>query len=148
MIIYYLDSSGWVKRYFKETGTDWILSLFAQKPKIACASFGLVEILATLARRTKSVNLPNHEIAQIKENIKEDWRRFIHIHLTPEVLNIAIDVAYNQAIRGADAIHLASALVLQKRLDYNHSLTSITADTELRTACNIFNIPVIDPNDK
>jgi predicted nucleic acid-binding protein len=24
MIIYYFDSSAWVKRYFQENGTDWV----------------------------------------------------------------------------------------------------------------------------
>jgi hypothetical protein len=108
MIFYYLDSSAWVKRYFQEDGTDLIQNLFAQYQKLACASLGLVEILATLARKTKASRVDDYVINQIMQNIREDWKEFIHIHLTSEVLDIAENIAYNQALRGADAVHLAS----------------------------------------
>ena len=54
MILYYLDASAWVKRYFQEQGTDWIQTLFAQNSNMACASLGVVEVMATLARKRKA----------------------------------------------------------------------------------------------
>jgi predicted nucleic acid-binding protein len=148
MMIYYLDSSAWVKRYFQESGTDWVQNLFIQYQKFACSSLGLVEVLATLARRTKSIKTTGYENDQIMQNIEQDWKRFIHIRLTSEVLDIAKNIAYNQALRGADAVHLASALVLQKRFINNNQLIFVTSDHELKIASNAFNILTIDPNDK
>jgi predicted nucleic acid-binding protein len=107
-----------------------------------------VEVVATLARRAKSIKIANYDINQIMQNIEQDWKRFIHIHLTSEVLDIARDIAFNQTLRGADAVHLASALVLQKRLANNNQLIFVTADLELKTASNIFNILTIDPNEE
>lgn len=147
MIIYYFDSSAWVKRYFQENGTDWVQNLFIQDQKLACASLGLLEVVATLARRTKSIKIIDYEINQIMQNIEQDWKRFIHIHLTPEVLDIAKDIAFNQSLRGADSVHLASALVLQKRLLNNNQLIFVTSDLELKIASNMVNILTIDPNE-
>jgi predicted nucleic acid-binding protein len=82
MMIYYLDSSVWVKRYFQENGTDWVQNLFIQYQKFACSSLGLVEVSATLARRTKPTKNTGYENDQIMQNIEQDWKRFIHIRLT------------------------------------------------------------------
>jgi len=54
MTLYYLDSSAWVKRYYRETGTAWIENLFAERQPVACASLGVVEVTATLARKQKA----------------------------------------------------------------------------------------------
>jgi predicted nucleic acid-binding protein len=148
MIFYYLDSSAWVKRYFLENGTDLIQDLFIQNQKLACASLGLIEVVSTLARRTRTSKETDYEISQVMQNIRKDWKEFICIHLTSEVLNIAKDIAYNQALRGADAVHLASALVLQKRfIENNDQLIFVTADYELKTASEALNILTIDPNE-
>ena len=63
-------------------------------------------------------------------------------------LNATLDIAFNQSLRGADSIHLASALVLQKRLAHNNQLIFVTSDLELKTASNTFNILTIDPNEQ
>ena len=54
MIFYYLDASAWVKRYYHESGTTWVQSLFEHNQVLACASLGLVEVMATLARKCKA----------------------------------------------------------------------------------------------
>ena len=53
MIFYYLDASAWVKRYYQEIGTAWIQDLFSRNCALACASLGLVEVMATLSRKYK-----------------------------------------------------------------------------------------------
>lgn len=54
MIFYYLDASAWVKRYYQETGTTWVRDLFSSNHVMACASLGLIEVMATLARKCKA----------------------------------------------------------------------------------------------
>ena len=81
-------------------------SLFARGSTVACASLGLVEVMATLARKAKA---------------REIGRRVLAV-------NRAKDVAREQALRGADAVHLASALMLQSRFadEDDRGLVSIT----------------------
>jgi hypothetical protein len=54
VIFYYLDTSAWGKRHNWEPGTRWVQQLIAQNPTIACASLGLVEVMAILAWERKA----------------------------------------------------------------------------------------------
>lgn len=54
MRVDYLDASAWVKRYYQETGTEATQALFVEGAVLACASLGIVEVLATLARKRKA----------------------------------------------------------------------------------------------
>lgn len=65
MIFYYLDASAWVKRYYQETGTSWVQKLFADNVTMACASLGLVEVMATLARKAKAREIA-HSLLTLK----------------------------------------------------------------------------------
>ena len=77
MNFYYLDSSAWVKRYYQETGTAWVQGLFEQQQQIACASLGLVEATATLARKHKARSLTLSQLDQKLRQLDEDWAQLI-----------------------------------------------------------------------
>jgi len=119
VIFYYLDASAWVKRYYWESGTQWVQELFAQNPTIACASLGLIEVMATLARKRKARDIDLLSFEQKVQELEEDWVRFIQIQLTIETMDLAQDLAKNMALRGADAVgcslvnrfHLAASIL-------------------------------------
>ena len=115
MTFYYLDASAWVKRYHQEIGTDWVRDLFRRKQPLACASIGLVEVIATLARKRKAGAFDQAGLDEKMDELIEDWDDFIQIHFTPEAVLFARESAYRMALRGADAIHLGSALILSQR---------------------------------
>ena len=53
------------------------------------------------------------------------------------------------ALRGADAVHLASALVLQRRFaDAENHLVFVASDRELKEAAQASGLAVIDPEDQ
>jgi len=53
------------------------------------------------------------------------------------------------ALRGADAVHLASALVLQSRLvDAEDRLIFVAADRELKEAAQASGLAIIDPEEQ
>ena len=82
MIFYYLDASAWVKRYYQETGTRWVQRLFANGETLTCASLGVVEVTATLARKAKAREISRKQMTQKVRELDEDWSRFIQIHLS------------------------------------------------------------------
>lgn len=106
MIFFYLDASAWVKRYCQEAGTAWVQDLFVQNRTIACASLGLVEVMATLARKRKAQKIGLSSLEQKTHELEEDWERFIQVQLTAEAMVLAKELAREMALRGADAIHL------------------------------------------
>lgn len=148
MIFYYLDASAWVKRYYQEAGTTWVQDLFAQGRTIASASLGLIEVMATLARKAKGREIDSSMLAQKMQELEADWERFIQIHMTGEVVDTAKTMAKERALRGADAVHLASALLLRSRLaEDDDKLTVVASDHELQDAAQLSNLDIIDPEE-
>ncbi len=52
-VVYYLDASAWVKRYFAEAGSAWVHSLFSREITLASTVLGYIEVAASLARRSR-----------------------------------------------------------------------------------------------
>ncbi len=147
MNFYYLDASAWIKRYYQELGTAWMQKFFAKNESKACASLGLIEVLSTLARKKKAQEINATFFEQKILEIDADWMQFIQIKLTDEVVEIAKGLAKELSLRGADAVHLASALVLQKRFaEENNRLTFVSSDLELNRAAESKGLVVLDPN--
>ncbi len=148
MIFYYLDAGAWVKRYYQETGTYWVQQLFADGETLTCASLGVVEVTATLARKAKAREINRKQLTQKVRELDEDWSRFVQIHLSFEAVTQAREVAQQQALRGADAIHLASALVLRSRfVEAEDQLVFVVADRQLKEAARSAGLHVADPEE-
>ena len=148
MIFYYLDASAWVKRYYQETGTRWVQRLFANGETLTCASLGVVEVTATLARKAKAREISRKQLTQKIRELDEDWSRFIQIHLSVEAVAQAREVARQQALRGADAIHLACALVLRSRfVEAEDQLVFVVSDRQLKEAVRSAGLSVVDPEE-
>jgi len=146
VIVHYLDSNAWVKRYCRERGSEWVAEFVAGGPRLACATLGLVEVVATLARKGKAGELPPDALRSKLAQARKDWRAFTEVRLTPEVAELALEVAENHALRGADAIHLASALSLRRSLPGpKDDVVIVTSDKELANAAKQEGFAVLDP---
>jgi uncharacterized protein len=141
---HYLDASARVKRYLDEAGADWVTGLFAQQTAFACASIGFFEVLATLARKLKARNIDKKQFADGLAQLELDWLRFSEVGLAAAVRRIAIDVAQRHALRGADTVHLASAILLRQRL-VGDEVLFVAADEELKAAALAEGFTVLDP---
>jgi len=145
MTLYYLDSSAWVKRYYRETGTAWVESLLAQHQPIDCASLGVIEVTAALARKQKARFIASSQVEQKLRDLDRDWQHLVQLELTDQVVMAAKELARKLALRGADAVHLASALLLKDQLTKDDQLILVTSDHELREAAQLYDLLVIDP---
>jgi len=146
MKFYYLDASAWVKRYAQETGSRQMEELFAQEPRLACSSLGMVEVMATLARKHKAKQLTDADFEEHSGRVTEDWDDFIQIHFTPEAVLFARESAYRMALRGADAIHLGSALLFRQRFaEPDDEVILVASDRELKAAAQTSGLSVLDP---
>lgn len=135
MTFHYLDASAWVKRYYQERGSTWVQRLFRDNQTLGCASLGLIEVVATLARKRKAGAIDRSHFERKAKEVKEDWDRFVKVHLTGETVELAKSLAGDLALRGADAVHLASALLIRRRLaDEDDRLIFVTSDSELKEA--------------
>jgi len=146
MMLYYLDASAWVKRYYSEKGTEWVQGIFSSNEPLACATLGVIEVAATFSRKKKAQEVTPTQFRQKMEELDDDWGSFVQIQLTRELVLAARDLTKKHALRGADAVHLASILRLRQRLsEKTGHVIMVTSDAELKKASEDSGIEVIDP---
>jgi predicted nucleic acid-binding protein len=113
-VIVYLDASALVKRYIEERGSDEVNALVAKATVVGTALISQVEVTAALAKGTRMGVLTPAGATRALEAFQEEWRRFDHLRVTEWVIERASVLAWEQRLRGYDAVHLASALFWQE----------------------------------
>lgn len=95
MTFLYLDASAWVKRYYRERGSDHIHELLSGEDPRACSVLGLVEVIATLARKCKAQEITREDFDLKMAEIERDWQSFILglIQRAERQLDLRADVA-------------------------------------------------------
>jgi predicted nucleic acid-binding protein len=112
--VLYVDSSVLVKRYIREIGTD-ALNLKMQRAlradvPVLTSLLTYAEIHATLARRLKEQLLRVAEYHAATKRFDSDWRTYLsRVDLLQVVLDLVPELVKKYPLKGADAIHLASA---------------------------------------
>ena len=153
----YLDSSALIKRYQSEQGTEALNIRLQEEAKGLRSVFTPVltyaEIHAALARRTQEKLLSPEEPAVIQDQFDADWVLSIGpIELGTNVLGFVRDLVRELPLRGADAIHLASALWLRdmarlgvKADQYTGPLVFVCSDKQPARAASKHKMEVFDP---
>lgn len=153
----YLDSSALIKRYQNERGTEALNTRLQEEAKGLRSVFTSVltyaEIHAALARRARENLLSPEEAAVVQDEFDADWVLSIGpIELGTNVLGLVRDIVRGFALRGADAIHLASALWLRdmgrlglKVDQYTGPLVFVSSDKQLVRAASKHKMEVFDP---
>lgn len=144
MTPYYLDSSAWVKRHQRETGSDWMDRLWSMQGSFGCATLRLIEVLCTIARRNAAHYVARGIVDPILEEVRPDFSAFYQIALDQAVLARAELLVASRHLRGADCIHLASAIQLRESLGV--PVTLIASDAELHAAASAEGFRMLDPN--
>src|SRR5947207_13907983 len=113
MAILFLDSSALVKRYISEVGSQWVLGLVAPGAGNA-AHISVVagaEVVAACVRRQRDGSLTPDEAARAITEFSDDWTALYEVvGADRQVVNRAMLLAQRHALRGYDAVQLASAL--------------------------------------
>jgi len=144
-LIYYLDSSALVKRYIAELGSVEIARFFAGGEHLAVSWLALPETLAAMTRRAKGGGIGAEELQRIKTQLAEDWRSLLVLAVSGEPVAGVEALIARHALRGADSIHLASALWLQRSLQT--PVTFVAADLELLAAARDERLSILNPAD-
>jgi len=130
---YFLDSSALVKRYVEETGTTRMVELITSDELLVVARLAQVEIVATAVRRAKANEIEPDDLIAMLQVVDHEFRsRFEIIELGGATIARSIDVAQVHALKAADSIQLASAL-LATSSDQRQPIF-VSADVELNEA--------------
>ena len=110
----YFDTSALVKQYLQEVGSKTVLELLKTGDKVYTASLTYAETHAAFSRRTREGRLTRQTTRRLALRFDRDWESYDVVTLSEHVLSFARQMLYRHALRSADAIHLASALLLAR----------------------------------
>ena len=116
-MILFLDTSALIKLYVEEQGSLEVRAATAEARIVAASRLAYVEARAALARACRESRIDPSALQQAVHALQEDWPKLFVIEVNAEVAQQAGDLAQTHALRAYDALQLASALVLKRRVD-------------------------------
>ncbi|HEX3711296.1 MAG TPA: type II toxin-antitoxin system VapC family toxin [Trebonia sp.] len=113
MPLVYFDSSALVKLVLEEPGTALASELWDACDAALSSRLAFPEVRAALAASARNHQLGADELLNAERAWEEFWAATRKVELTAEVEQRAGQLARSHALRGADAVHLASALAVE-----------------------------------
>lgn len=151
MVTYYLDTSAAVKIYVPEIGSNWIRHLLVsgQRPAVLSSLLLRVEMRSAFARRLRDNTVSAADYADMCHLF--DVHRAALYRLSPlseTVVQRACALVERYPLRGYDAVHLATALLLNQQLLKVSAdpLTFLSADENLLKAAKAEGMATDNPN--
>jgi predicted nucleic acid-binding protein len=108
----YFDSSALVKLVVEETGSDLVAELWDNCDAALSSRLAYPEVCAALAASARNHDLDGDDLLAADRAWEAFWAATRPVELTPAVERQAGRLAKSHALRGADAVHLASALAI------------------------------------
>lgn len=115
-MILYLDTSALIKLYVDEEGAADVHRAVEDSAGVATCVIAYAEARAALARRHRELAFASEAFRLVLAALDRDWRSFTRVEVNDALARLAGVLAEQKALRGFDAVHLASALALQARL--------------------------------
>jgi predicted nucleic acid-binding protein len=134
-MILYLDTSALLKKYFSEIGSAEVISGWKVARAIVTSSVTYAEIMASIHRKKREESIRDRIFARIIQSFQQDWNGFIRIGVTNDLNEVIDRIVAAHPLRGFDAIHLASALIVRESL--TETFLFACFDTRLLKAAQI-----------
>ena len=112
MALVYFDSSALVKLVVEEAGSSLAAQLWDGCDAALASRLAYPEVRAALAAAARNHDLDPADLATAERTWEQFWATTRPVELTPGVERRAGELAREHALRGADAVHLASALAV------------------------------------
>jgi predicted nucleic acid-binding protein len=139
----YFDSSALVKRYIEESGSDVVQSLLDRDASAATSKLAYPEILSALTRKQRSGELTKRSLQAAVSQFEADWAGIVVVEFHDELLPTMKSLLLKHHLRGADTVHLASALWLKRAVQSD--LAFVASDLNLLKAAQAERLEVINP---
>jgi predicted nucleic acid-binding protein len=108
----YFDSSALVKLVVKEVGSELVAQLWDGCDAALASRLAYPEVRAALAAAARNHDLDPDDLRSAEQAWEEFWAATRPVELTSAVERRAGELAREHALRGADSVHLASALAI------------------------------------
>jgi uncharacterized protein len=133
----HFDTSAFMKLLVTEMGSQTAHEAWLSARQVSASRLMYVETRAAVAAMRRAGRLSAAQAAQVKYQLSFYWQQVSVVEATPTVIEDAGDLAEDEALRGYDAVHLASALSAGIRI-------MACADVDLLAAARARGMKVID----
>jgi len=114
-LILYLDTSAWLKLYVNERGTQEVVAAIQSAELVGISRIAYAEARAALARVLREKRTTHAEHRKRIAALDADYAKLLKVEVSEDVVRQAGDLAESHALRGFDAIQLASARWLARK---------------------------------
>jgi predicted nucleic acid-binding protein len=114
-LILYLDTSAWLKLYVDERGTQDVIAAVQSAELVAISRIAYAEARAALARVLREKRTTHAEHRKRIAALDADYVEVLKVEVSDDVVRQAGELAESHALRGFDAIQLASARWLARK---------------------------------
>lgn len=108
-MIAYFDTSAFLKLVVDEPGSPTMTALWEEADRRFSSRLLYPEARAAVAAAGRSGRFTDEALPEVAAELERLWSELEDLELTPEITGRAGDLADGLALRGADAVHLASA---------------------------------------
>lgn len=113
-----------MKLYAEEEGTEIVERGVEEAELVATSVVAYAEARATLARKHREGVFSSDEHREAVEALNCDWETFEKPEVTERIASDAGDLAERYALRGFDAVHLASAVMVDEAVSAHDNAES------------------------
>jgi uncharacterized protein len=116
-VIVYADTSALVKLFVEEKNSVETRRLLAQARTVGTALVTRAELGAALARAERMGVLSAQDALEARAALAAFWPSLVHVGIDDPLVTRAEVLAWEHALRGYDAVHLAAARIWQERME-------------------------------
>jgi predicted nucleic acid-binding protein len=82
---------------------------------VATSRVAYAEAIAAFARKLRKCEFTSKAYRQVWEDLRRDWNSYFLVEVTQQLVELAGELARHRGLRGFDAVHLASVILLRRR---------------------------------
>jgi len=145
---FFLDSNIIVKYYVTEPGSDWVRSLIdSPDNSFLMSELSVVEVAAAVSQLRRDRQISRKAMEQSYDRFLADIKRglFFPRPLDFEIVERASKIALTHAIKGADAIQVASAALSEDAIAIE--LTFVSNDRQALRIAQLEALEIDNPSD-
>lgn len=113
-MILYCDTSALIKRYVEEDRSGEVDRLWDEAAEVVTSTVAFAETMATFRRKYREGVFSEIVYVQTIAEFKNEYPRLILVPVSSELNRIIEELLLRHPLRGFDAIHLASALLIHE----------------------------------
>ena len=113
-MISYFDSSSIVKWFFDEQYSELTRSMKDETDIAFTSILSYPEVLSAFNRARREGRCKKSDMEIIRIEFQRIWNDFQWIKVNEKLINSTMELIFKHSLRGYDAVHLASALILKK----------------------------------